>query len=151
MPALPAIGGDNNIWGAELNAWLLVGHNPDGTNNLGNHTRSRVFPLLYPSGTFPLIVPLWRVPYSITITAIYVYRLGGTGATLNARKLSAGVATTLLVSDFSATTTNPWVAAGSLAAGSTLAAGDSLEALVQSITGTPNYLAIQIDYLEPVA
>lgn len=30
-PALPAVGGDSNVWGTELNAWLLAAHNADGT------------------------------------------------------------------------------------------------------------------------
>jgi hypothetical protein len=31
MPSLPTPGGDANVWGTELNTWLLVAHNPDGT------------------------------------------------------------------------------------------------------------------------
>lgn len=31
MVSLPIVGGDNETWGTELNAWLLVAHNPDGT------------------------------------------------------------------------------------------------------------------------
>jgi hypothetical protein len=33
MAALPNVGGDNNAWGSELNTWLLVSHNADGTND----------------------------------------------------------------------------------------------------------------------
>src|SRR5215469_9400740 len=33
MPSLPTVGGDVDIWGGELNAFLQVGHNPDGTLN----------------------------------------------------------------------------------------------------------------------
>lgn len=29
--ALPTVGGDSGVWGTELNNWLLVGHNTDGT------------------------------------------------------------------------------------------------------------------------
>lgn len=29
--ALPTVGGDSGVWGNELNNWLLVGHNTDGT------------------------------------------------------------------------------------------------------------------------
>lgn len=31
MPSLPTQGGNTNTWGTDLNAWLLVGHNSDGT------------------------------------------------------------------------------------------------------------------------
>lgn len=32
MPSLPNVGGDNGIWGGELNTWLTTGHNADGTH-----------------------------------------------------------------------------------------------------------------------
>lgn len=32
MATLPTPGGDINVWGDELNTWLLVDHNADGTN-----------------------------------------------------------------------------------------------------------------------
>jgi len=31
MPALPTVGGDTNVWGTELNDFLLVAHNADGS------------------------------------------------------------------------------------------------------------------------
>lgn len=35
MATLPDPGGDSEVWGAELNEWALVGHNPDGTHTNG--------------------------------------------------------------------------------------------------------------------
>lgn len=32
MPSLPTVGGDNGVWGGELNTWLTTGHNADGTH-----------------------------------------------------------------------------------------------------------------------
>ena len=32
MATLPNVGGDSGVWGTELNTWLVVGHNADGTH-----------------------------------------------------------------------------------------------------------------------
>ena len=34
MPSLPTVGGDNNNWGTELNEYLSVDHDADGTHKV---------------------------------------------------------------------------------------------------------------------
>lgn len=49
MPALPTPGGSSGTWGDELNDWLLVDHNADGTNiGGGSGIRQATVTLLNP-------------------------------------------------------------------------------------------------------
>jgi hypothetical protein len=43
MATLPTVGGDVGTWGTELNTWLLVGHNADGTNIGGSGDVTMLF------------------------------------------------------------------------------------------------------------
>lgn len=121
------------------------------------HTRSKTNILFNPTGTFPLTaIPIWRVPYPITVTAIYVYRVGGTGATINVRKVAGTTPSNMLSSNYSLTVEGPpWVSTGALvgAPSTVFATGNSLEVVFASIAGTPGptLLAVQIDYTENVA
>lgn len=138
----------------------LPGHKTSGDHDSryilsgATHTRSKSVTFWTPSGTFPLTpLPMWRVPYAITVTAIYAYRVGGTAATINARRVHTSTGTNHLASDFSVPAGPPWSgSAGAIVSGSALyAAGDSMEAMLQSITGTPTLVTVQIDYTESVA
>lgn len=33
MATLPTVGGDEGTWGTELNTYIRIGHNADGTHN----------------------------------------------------------------------------------------------------------------------
>lgn len=51
MPSLPTQGGNNGTWGDDLNTWLLVDHNSDGTNKTVVPTLSMPVPNIYNAGT----------------------------------------------------------------------------------------------------
>lgn len=116
------------------------------------HTRSKIITIYSP--TAPLSpIPIWRTAYVITVTAIYCYRVGGTGGTFNVRKVVNTTPSNLIASDFSITATGPpWLSAGALVGGATcvFAVGDSLEVVFQTMAGAPTLVAVQIDYTEPV-
>lgn len=84
---------------------------------------------------------LWRAPVACKVTAVRAYRLGGTGATVNAQKNGGN----LLAADLSVTAAATWASASPTAAVGKLAAGDTLAAVVVTAGGAPTDLTIQID------
>ncbi|MFG2076972.1 hypothetical protein [Nonomuraea maritima] len=85
---------------------------------------------------------LWRASVPCRVMAVRAYRVGGTGAAVNATKNGASV----LTGDLSVNAASTWVP-GSLAAlaNRRMQAGDTLAATVVSVAGTPTDLTIQID------
>jgi hypothetical protein len=88
---------------------------------------------------------VWRAPYDCTVTNVRGYRVGGTGATVNARKNGAS---NHLASDLSLTSADTWMDGGSVQ-NTAYAAGDKMEIGVQSAAGTPTQIAVQIDLTRP--
>ncbi|MDF5756653.1 hypothetical protein [Spongiactinospora sp. TRM90649] len=85
---------------------------------------------------------LWRASVPCRVTAVRAYRLGGSGAVINAAKNG----TDLCSADLSVSSAATWMS-GTLAAPAALrlAEGDTLTAEVVSAAGSPTDLAIQID------
>ncbi len=91
-----------------------------------------------PTGAVTYVI--WRAPRACTVTAVRGYRQGGTGATINATKNGADLATT----DLSLSTDTTWMAAAALQ-NTAVAAGDAIAVAVRSVAGTPTAVTIQID------
>lgn len=95
----------------------------------------------------PVIAPeagafvAWRAPFAAQLTGLRAYRVGGSGATVNARK--NGVANHLPV-DLSVSVVGAWIDGGVLQNAS-YAAGDTLEVVFAAVTGSPTQLIVQID------
>jgi len=99
--------------------------------------------VLNPSAAINVIA--WRAPFICTVTAVKGYRVGGTGATINARKNGAS---NHLASDLSLTSADTWMDGGSVQ-NTDYAAGDKLEIMLVSISGTPTQIAIQVEFTRP--
>lgn len=95
---------------------------------------------LYTAVTFDV----WdcNIPTGATVTAIKAKRTGGTGATINVRKLGGS---TVLASNFSITSTSGWLDAGTLQ-NTSFAFGDGLQAMLVSVSGAPTQVSIQIEF-----
>lgn len=107
---------------------------------LKNRHVTKEFAIQSPSGA--LVVALWRAPVACKVTAVRGYRVGGTGAVVNATKNATDLAT-----DKSLTSADTWMAAtlSTTAATLRLAAGDTLKAEIVSVAGSPTALTIQVD------
>lgn len=86
----------------------------------------------------------WRCRFASTVNAVYGYRVGGTGATVNAIRRRAGANVDLLASDLSLTSADGWLAGGS-PQNTGWAIGDALLISVRSIAGAPTQAGIQVD------
>ena len=84
---------------------------------------------------------VWRAPYAATVTNVRGFRVGGSGATVNARLNGAA---TFLSSDLSVTSTDDWLDGGAVQ-NTAIVAGDEIEMQVVTVTGDPTQVAVQID------
>lgn len=101
-------------------------------------TVSKTLVITDPAGAVSYVV--WRAPKVCTVTAVHGYRVGGTGATINAQANGSD----LLATDLSLSTASTWLS-GTGVQNAALAAGDSLSVAIRSITGTPTAVTIQVD------
>ncbi|MGH7178870.1 MAG: hypothetical protein ACREJC_15955 [Tepidisphaeraceae bacterium] len=101
---------------------------------------SRGGTVLTPTGAINVIV--WRAPFGCTVTNVRGYRVGGTGATINARRNGASnhlaAAVSLAVAD-------TWTDGGAVQ-NTAYVAGDKLEIMLVTVTGSPTQVAVQVDY-----
>lgn len=103
-------------------------------------------------GVFSVTVPIgtpssgnliaWRAPFAAQVSSIQAYRIGGSGATVNARKL--GESNHLAV-DLSVTVEGAWIGGGTLQHAD-YAVGDTLEVVISAVNGPPTQLIMQFDF-----
>ena len=88
---------------------------------------------------------VWRAPYACTVTNVRGYRQAGTGATINARRNGAS---NHLASDLSVASTGAWTDGG-VVQNTAYIAGDRLEIMITTLSGTPTEVAVQVDFTRP--
>ena len=89
-----------------------------------------------------LNIIVWRAPYTCIATNVWGYRIGGTGAAINARKNGN---LNLLASALSLSSADVWMDGGAVQ-NENFAAGDKLEIMIVSTTDIVSQLAIQVDF-----
>lgn len=82
----------------------------------------------------------WVAPYACTVTAVKGYRVGGTGATINARKNGAS---NHLASNLSLTSADTVMDGGSVQ-NTAYAVGDKLEIMLVTVTGSPTQVGVLV-------
>ncbi len=128
------------IAGETVTAALMNAHVRDNLNVLNTVSRGGVF--VNPNGiTAAINIIVWRAPIPCTVLTVKGYRVGGTGATINARKNGS---LDHLSSALSLTSADTWMDGGSVQ-NATYAAGDKMEIMIVSEAGSPTQLAVQVD------
>lgn len=87
-------------------------------------------------------VIMWEATEACSVSFVKGYRVGGTGATINARKNGA---LNHLGADLSLPTADLWTP-GPAVINPNYAVGDKLEILLQSVTGSPTQVAIVVGF-----
>ena len=114
---------------------------PSGASEIMAEFFARGGTILTPSEAVDVIV--WRASFQCIVTNIRGYRIGGSAATVNARR--NGGASDHLASDLSLTTTGAWVDGG-VVQDVTYSGGDKLEIRLRSVAGSPAQIAVQVDF-----
>jgi hypothetical protein len=137
---LPAVSGANLT---SLNASALAtGTVPNAQLPTWATILSRGGILVNPNGiTAAINVIAWRAPFACTVAKVWGYRVGGTGATINARKNGAS---NHLASALSLTSADTWMDGGDVQ-NQTYAAGDKLEIMIVTVAGSPTQVGVQVD------
>lgn len=86
-------------------------------------------------------VIVWRAPFNCDVVAVKGYRVGGTGATINAR---INGASTHLASDLSLTSADTWLDGGAVQ-NVAYTVGDRMEIQIVTVAGSPTQVAVQVD------
>jgi hypothetical protein len=87
-------------------------------------------------------VIVWRAPFACTVTNVRGYRVGGSGATINARLNGAS---NHLSSALSLTSADTWMDGG-VVQNTAYAAGDKLEIMLASVSGSPTQICIMVEF-----
>ena len=112
--------------------------NPDAA-----YVFSRGGTILYPTAGVNVIV--WIAPFACTVTSVKGYRVGGTGATINARLNGAS---NHMASHLSITSADTWTDGGAVQ-NTAYSVTDKLEIMIVTVTGSPTQIAIQINFTKP--
>lgn len=118
------------------------------TASAGSGATSQVFSkggtMVNSSGLSALTAIAWRAPFACTVTNVRGYRVGGSAATINARRNGTD---NHLASDLSLGSADTWADGGAVQ-NTAYAAGDKLEIMLVSVTGATQ-VAIQVDFTRP--
>ena len=90
-------------------------------------------------------VPVWRAPIACTVTNVRGYRVGGTGATINARHNGTD---NHLATALSLTSADTWTNGGTVQ-NTAYTMSDKLEIMLVTVTGAPTEIGIQVDFTRP--
>lgn len=122
------------VWDEATATWIIGGASTE-------FAKAGVY--LDPAGARNVVA--WRAPMACTVVNVRGYRVGGTGATVNARRNGAS---NHLASALSLTSAGLWMDGGAVQ-NVAYEAGDYLELMLVSVAGSPTEVTIQVDITIP--
>jgi hypothetical protein len=99
-----------------------------------------------PTAVTALTVTSWQAPFACTVTAIKGYRVGGTGATVQAYRNTT--ASPIRSAALSLTSASTWMPGGAVQ-NTSFSTGNSLMLAVLSTAGSPTEVSVQVEYSRP--
>ena len=93
-------------------------------------------------GLAAMNVVVWIAPYACTVVAVKGYKVGGTNAVINARLNGAS---NHLSSNLTVSSDSTWTDGGTVQ-NATYAAGDKLEIMIVSVSGTVTQVSVQVNF-----
>jgi hypothetical protein len=114
--------------------------------DLGVETFTKGMTLADPTAVTALTVTSWVAPFACTVTAIQGYRVGGTGATVQAYRNTT--ASPIRSAALSLTSALTWMPGGAVQ-NTSVSTGNSLMLGVLSTAGSPTEVSIQLTLTRP--
>ena len=119
-------------WDRITQGWAAVEAGPETFDKGGN--------VLSP--TAPLNVAIWQAPFACVVTKVSGYRVGGSGATVNARRNGSAAH---LAAALSLTSADTWMADEGVQ-NVAYAEDDSLEIQIVTAAGSPTQVAVLVEF-----
>jgi hypothetical protein len=115
--------------------------------NPGTFIFTKGITLADPTAVTALTVTPWVAPFACTVTAIKGYRVGGTGATVQAYRNTT--ATPLRSAALSLTSSLTWMTASLPLQNTGFSTGNSLMLAVLTVAGSATEVSLQVEFTRP--
>lgn len=121
---------------------VVVGNITAGSISVSGSTPTDAAGYIFEAPAGAVLRALLPIPTAATVTAVKGFRVGGSGASFNARN---GATNKLLSTDMSLGTASSWTTGTGLQ-NTAISAGGYLQVEVTGVTGTPTYIAVIVEY-----
>jgi len=130
------------FWRTDFRAWYAWDRATEGwiLAEAGSETFDKGGNVISP--TAPLNLVVWQAPFACVVTKVSGYRVGGTGATVNARRNGVD---NHLVSNLSLTSADVWMADEAVQ-NTNFVEGDKLEIMIVTTAGSPTQVAVLVEF-----
>lgn len=127
------------FWRTDYRAWFCYQSGAWTGVDAGPETFDKGGAILSP--TAPLNVVVWQAPFACVVSRVSGYRVGGSGATVNARRNGTAAH---LAADLSLTSAGSWIGTDTVQ-NISYAEGDSMEIMIVTAAGSPTQVTVLVE------